>query len=24
LNEPATDQVTAFPAAEGWVERFRR
>ena len=24
LTEPATDQLTAFPAAEGWVERVRR
>lgn len=24
LDEPATGQVTAFPAAEGWVERVRR
>ena len=24
LSEPATDVVTGFPAAEGWVERVRR
>ena len=24
LNEPATERVTAFPAAEGWVERVTR
>ncbi|MDP2273356.1 MAG: hypothetical protein Q8N23_08910 [Archangium sp.] len=24
VNEPATERVTAFPAAEGWVERVAR
>ena len=24
LDEPATDRVTAFPAAEGWAERVAR